>query len=231
MDRFTPTIWRQSHAHHSYSEDPNRPINMPPIGESSSIQQFYPAVCRVTKSAPQTRHPKGIWLALMTLDINTMVIYCLSPVLVHQQCPTLSTICLLSQLGRPVRMPKHHSSTDINFIVLASLFPNPSFGHPADVPHGQFMNHYSVHQPTEYYLVPYTSATDMGPPSLSIDLTPSTNTNPPQLPASLISHPGNLGATNPFSLDAQSHMYPTFLQAPLPTTSNEVPFFSQPPSR
>ena len=231
MDHFTPTIWRRSHAHHSYSEDPNQPINMPPIGESSSIQHYYPAVCRVTKSAPQTRRPKGIWLALMTLDINTMVIWCLSPVLVHQQCPALSAIRLLSQLGRPVRMLKHHSSTDINFIVLASLFPNSSVGHPVDVPHGQFMSHYSEHQPTEYYLGPYTSAIAMEPCSFPVDLTSSTNTNPPQLPTSLISHPGNLGATDPFSLDAQGHVYPTLLQSPLPTTSNGVPFFSQPPSR
>jgi len=93
------------------------------------------------------------------------------------------------------------------------------------------MSHYSVHHPTEYHLRPYNSATAMEPSSFSIDVTPSTNTNPPQHPASLISYPGNLGATNTFSLDAQGHMGPAFLQSPLPTTLNEDPFFLQPPSR
>ena len=64
-----------------------------------------------------------------------------------------------------------------------------------------------------------------------MDLAPTTNTDPPQLPASLITHPGNLGAMNTFSLDAQGRMFPTAPQSALSTTSNEVPFFSQPPSR
>ena len=47
-----------------------------------------------------------------------------------------------------------------------------------------------------------------------MDLTPSTNADPPQLPTSLISHPGNPDATNTISLDAHGHMDPTFLQSP-----------------
>jgi len=39
MDRFTPTIWRQSHAQHSDNEDPDQPIDTPPIGESSYLYQ------------------------------------------------------------------------------------------------------------------------------------------------------------------------------------------------
>jgi len=93
------------------------------------------------------------------------------------------------------------------------------------------MSHYSVHHPAEYHLGSYTSAAAMEPSLFSIDVTPSTNTNPPQHPASLISYPGNLAAANTFSLDAQGHMGPAFLQLPLPTTPNEDPFFSQPPSR
>ena len=61
-----------------------------------------------------------------------------------------------------------------------------------------------------------------------MDLIPSTNTNLPQLPASLIFDLGNLGATDTFNLDAQGYMDPTFLQS-LPTTSSGVPFFPPPP--
>ena len=139
-----------------------------------------------------------------------------------------STIRLLSQLGHPVSNPKYHTSAAIDLIILVSSFPDPSVGHPAGVSHGPFTSHYSGHQLTEYYLGPYTTTTAMDPPSSSMGLTPSTHTNPQQLPAS---HPGNPSATSTFSQDAQGHMGPKFLQSPLPTTSSEVPFFSQPPSR
>ena len=159
-----------------------------------------------------------------------MVRRCLSPVPVHQ-CPTPSTIRLLSRLGHPVRSPKYHSPVVINLIVLVSLFHDPSVGHPAGGPHGPLTSHYSGHQPTVHYLGPYTSATAMDHSSSSMDLTPSTNTNPPQLPAPRIPHPGGLGAPSTSSMDAQGHTGPTFLQPPLPTTSSEVSFFPQPPSR
>ena len=159
-----------------------------------------------------------------------MVMLCPPPVPVHQQRAAPSTIRLLSQLDHPVRKPKYHPSVDVNLISLVSSFPSTSFGHPADVPLGQFTNHYSGHQPM-YYRTPCTSATAMDPSSSFMDLTPFTYTNPPQLPASYTSWPGNFGTANPLSLGDQAYIEPTSLQPLPPTTSNEFWFLSQPPSR
>jgi hypothetical protein len=107
-------------------------------------------------------------------------------------------------------------------------FPNPPVGRPADSQRGPLMSRYSDHQPTESYLGSYTTATTAGPSSSFTDVTPFTNTNPPQVPAPSTFYPGNAGTLSP---DTQGHMYPTFLQSPLPMTSADVYFFSQPPSR
>ena len=189
MSDFNPTSWGQSHGQHTYSEGPNRPENIPTIGESSSIQQSVVLLTQIWRS-------KVIWLPQMTPNISTMVM-----VPVHQQYPTPSTIQLFHQLGHPVRKPKYHSSADINLIFLVSSFPHPSVGHPTDVPHGRFTNHYPGHQPTGYYRTPYTSW--LGSPSTA----------------------------NQYSLGDQAPMDTTFLPPPPPTTSNELHFFSQQPSR
>jgi len=80
MNNFTPTFWRQSYAQQSYSEEPNRPINMPPVGESS-IQRFVLPEQRTSDLAAQGYmagsnesgyHPNNDMIPIAGLGSSTM---------------------------------------------------------------------------------------------------------------------------------------------------------------